>query len=144
MYLSCPIWNDTPVFASPPDNLSPASSKSNILQLTSPEVETLVTICWSLQHVKAPDTTILYCFKALFIRSCKSGSTSESLESNSRFHRIAMTFFSASAVHLYSRACLYNMSSEDRLLGRVVKGESCVQSHSDLDGVGSILAIPNA
>jgi hypothetical protein len=28
--------------------------------------------------------------------------------------------------------------------GRVVKGESGVQSHSDLDGVGSIPAIPNA
>jgi hypothetical protein len=28
-------------------------------------------------------------------------------------------------------------------LGRVVKGESGVQSHSDLDGVGSIPAIPN-
>ena len=33
---------------------------------------------------------------------------------------------------------------KDRPLGRVVKGESGVQSHSDLDGVGSILAIPNA
>ena len=32
----------------------------------------------------------------------------------------------------------------DRPLGRVVKGESGVQSHSDLDGVGSIPAIPNA
>ena len=29
-------------------------------------------------------------------------------------------------------------------LGRVVKGESSVQSHSYLDGVGSIPAIPNA
>ncbi len=32
----------------------------------------------------------------------------------------------------------------NRPLGRVVKGESGVQSHSDLDGVGSIPAIPNA
>ena len=32
----------------------------------------------------------------------------------------------------------------DRPLGQVIKGESCVQSYSDLDGVGSIPAIPNA
>ncbi len=37
-----------------------------------------------------------------------------------------------------------NEYANDRPLGRVVKGESGVQSHSDLDGVGSIPAIPNA
>ncbi len=36
------------------------------------------------------------------------------------------------------------MNNSYRPLGRVVKGESGVQSHSDLDGVGSIPAIPNA
>ena len=43
---------------------------------------------------------------------------------------------------LMKLACL--ISCQDRPLGRVVKGESCVQSHSDLDGVGSIPDIPNA
>jgi hypothetical protein len=33
---------------------------------------------------------------------------------------------------------------DSRPLSRVVKGESSVQLHSNLDGVGSIPAIPNA
>jgi hypothetical protein len=42
-------------------------------------------------------------------------------------------------IHVLCILCTCN-----RPLGQVVKGESGVQSHSDLDGVGSIPAIPNA